>query len=87
MLLGLRDVESLAKAEDLYEALYPGDALTDRAVHMVKEIFAGGTLARPKSDPCLTIRENGKDTLPSPVPPPQLGFGYSPTWGHEGYTG
>ena len=41
-LMRLCDVTTLDAAEELYEEFYPGDALTDRAVSMVRNILDGG---------------------------------------------
>lgn len=41
-LLALCGVATLEEAEEHYEAYYPGDALTDRAVDMVERILDGG---------------------------------------------
>jgi len=46
MLLGLCDVGSLEEAEDLFDGFLPGDALTGRAVDMVKAHFPGPKSAR-----------------------------------------
>jgi hypothetical protein len=41
-LLRLCEIATLDAAEELYEAYYPGDGLTDRAVGMVQRILDGG---------------------------------------------
>jgi len=46
LLLGLCGLESLLDAEAHYEEFYPGDALTDRAMHMVEAIFRDGIPTR-----------------------------------------
>ena len=48
-LLVLCDVTSLDQAEELYEAFYPGDGLTDRAVGIVERILAAGLPAEVPS--------------------------------------
>jgi len=49
MLLGLCDVGSLEEAEDLFDGFLPGDALTGRAVDMVKAHFPGPARGRRRA--------------------------------------
>lgn len=56
MLLGLCDVGSLEEAEDLFDGFFPGDALTGRAVDMVKAPFPGP----PPSRPCPPSARTGR---------------------------
>jgi|GEM_PF-642888 len=49
MLLGLCDVGSLEEAEDLFGGFFPGDALTGRAVDMVRAPFPGPPRARRRA--------------------------------------
>jgi hypothetical protein len=50
-LLGLCGITDLSLAERLYEDFYPGDALPDRSVTMVREIFAEGLPSVPEAVP------------------------------------
>ncbi|MFT4221171.1 MAG: hypothetical protein QM611_11750 [Microbacterium sp.] len=45
-LMALCGITTLEGAEDLYEDFYPGDALADRAVHMVSAILEQGLPAK-----------------------------------------
>lgn len=51
LLLGLCGIPSLEGAEVLYEEFYPGDSLSDRAVHMVTAILATGPVEPPETPP------------------------------------
>ncbi|ARJ04742.1 hypothetical protein GCM10010988_36830 [Cnuibacter physcomitrellae] len=51
LLLGLCAMTSLAEAEELYEDFYPGDSLSDRAIHMVNAILADGPIKAPEAPP------------------------------------
>lgn len=51
LLLGLCAMTSLAEAEELYEDFYPGDSLSDRAIHMVNAILADGPIRAPEAPP------------------------------------
>lgn len=51
LLLGLCGTTTLAAAEDLYEEFYPGDSLSDRAIHMVTSILASGPITAPEAPP------------------------------------
>ena len=50
-LLGVCEISDFSSAERLYEDFYPGDALPDRSVTMVLEIFAEGLPSAPKVVP------------------------------------
>ena len=50
-LLGVCEISNLSSAERLYEDFYPGDALPDRSVTMVLEIFAEGLPSVPEGVP------------------------------------
>lgn len=41
-LLVLNNLESISDAEDLFESFYPGDALPERTVRLLSNIFASG---------------------------------------------
>jgi hypothetical protein len=47
LLLGLCGIATLEEAQHLYEAFYPGDSLTDRAIGMVVAILANGPPPAP----------------------------------------
>jgi len=51
MLMGVCGVKTLGAVEVLYEEFYPGDALPDRAISMVKAILAGGEPVAPPAVP------------------------------------
>lgn len=55
LLLGLCGMTTIAEAEALYEEFYPGDSLSDRAIHMVMTILANGPIEAPKSPPRALI--------------------------------
>jgi len=50
-LLAVCEITDLAVAESLYENFYPGDALPDRSMSMVREIFAEGLPSAPEAVP------------------------------------
>lgn len=51
LLLGLCGTTTVAEAEVLYEDFYPGDSLSDRALHMVTTILENGPIQVPESPP------------------------------------
>lgn len=55
MLLALCDISTVADAEALYEEFYPGDSLSDRALHMVTAILADGPNEPPPPLPPAAI--------------------------------
>jgi hypothetical protein len=48
-LLVLNGIENLDGAEDIFESYYPGDALPERTVQLVRRIFDVGLPPRPES--------------------------------------
>ena len=46
-LLALNEVDSVAGAEHIFEAFYPGDALPDRTITLLKKIFETGLPSKP----------------------------------------
>lgn len=55
LLMGLCGVDKCEEAEALYEEFYPGDALSDRAIHMVDGILADGAPPAPEALPPLVL--------------------------------
>jgi hypothetical protein len=53
-LLALNTIGSVAEAEAMFEAFYPGDALPDRAIKLLEKIFATGLPEKP--DPPTRIQ-------------------------------
>lgn len=51
LLFGICGISTLDQAEELYEAYYPGDSLSDRARQIAGAIFADGPLAVPEPPP------------------------------------
>jgi hypothetical protein len=55
LLMGLCGIGTRAEAEALYEEFYPGDALSDRAIHMVDGILTDGAPPAPAALPPLVL--------------------------------
>jgi len=55
LLMGLCGIGSRTEAEELYEEFYPGDSLSDRAIHMVDGILADGAPPAPDALPPLVL--------------------------------
>jgi hypothetical protein len=53
-LLALNTISSVAEAEAMFEAFYPGDVLPERAIKLLEKIFATGLPAKP--DPPTRIQ-------------------------------
>lgn len=64
MLSGLCDVGSLEEAEDLSDGFFPGDALTGRAVDMVKAPLPGPPRARRRAPTPPSARTERVRSLP-----------------------
>lgn len=54
-LLTICDVDSLTGAEEVFEAYYPGDCLSDRAVRMVEGILDEGLPSSVEAPPALRL--------------------------------
>ena len=55
LLMGLCGTTTREEAETLYEEFYPGDYLSDRAMHMVDAILADGPPPEPDALPPLEL--------------------------------
>lgn len=86
MLLGLCDVGSLEEAEDLFDGFLPGDALTGRAVDMVKAPFPGPARGRRRAPAHHPPEREGYAPFPGRPAATRL---WLPPYleGHRRYTG